>query len=58
MDKDRIAEPVSTRTGPAHRLLHLLVAGAMFVLTTGCQREGPAERTGRNIDRGIERLTR
>jgi hypothetical protein len=27
-------------------------------LLAACQREGPVERTGRSIDRGVERLTR
>ncbi len=31
---------------------------APLVLFAACQREGPAERTGRNIDRGIDRMTR
>ena len=31
---------------------------APLVLFAACQREGPAERTGRSLDRGIDRLTR
>jgi hypothetical protein len=31
---------------------------APLLLLAACQREGPAERTGRSIDRGIDRLTR
>lgn len=31
---------------------------APLILFAACQREGPAERTGRNIDRGIDRMTR
>ena len=29
-----------------------------LVLFAACQREGPAERTGRSIDRGVDRVTR
>lgn len=36
----------------------LLVLAPLLLLTAACQREGPAERTGRSIDRGIDRLTR
>ncbi len=39
------------------RLLLLALAPAVL-LAAACQREGPAERTGRSIDRGVERLTR
>jgi hypothetical protein len=31
---------------------------APLLLFAACQREGPAERTGRSIDRGVDRLTR
>ncbi len=37
--------------------LMLLILAPLLVLAA-CQREGPAERTGRNIDRSIDRLTR
>jgi hypothetical protein len=40
---------------PARLMLLVL---APLVLLIACQREGPAERTGRSIDRGIDRLTR
>ena len=36
---------------------HLVVvpaALAMSVFATGCDREGPAERAGESIDRGVE----
>ena len=36
----------------------MLLILAPLLLLTACQREGPAERTGRSIDRGIDRLTR
>ena len=36
----------------------MLLVLAPLVLFAACQREGPAERTGRSIDRGIDRLTR
>lgn len=36
----------------------LLLVLAPLVLFAACQREGPAERTGRSIDRGVDRLTR
>jgi len=41
------------------RLL-LVTLGPLVLLTAvgACEREGPAERTGRNIDRGIDRMTR
>ncbi len=29
-----------------------------LMLLAACQREGPAERTGRSIDRGVDRMTR
>ena len=35
-----------------------LMIVAPLVLVAACQREGPAERTGRNIDRGVDRMTR
>ena len=38
------------------RLMVLILAP--LVLFAACQREGPAERTGRSIDRGVDRLTR
>ncbi len=37
--------------------LTLLVLAPLLLLAA-CQREGPAERTGRSIDRGVDRLTR
>lgn len=40
---------------PARLMLLVLVP---LLLLAACQREGPAERTGRSIDRGINRLTR
>jgi hypothetical protein len=40
---------------PARLMLLVLVP---LLLLAACQREGPAERTGRSIDRGIDRLTR
>lgn len=40
---------------PARLMLLVL---APLLLLAACQREGPAERTGRSIDRGIDRLTR
>jgi hypothetical protein len=36
----------------------LLIIVAPLVLFAACQREGPAERTGRSIDRGVDRMTR
>jgi hypothetical protein len=36
----------------------MLLVLAPLLLLAACQREGPAERTGRSIDRGIDRLTR
>jgi hypothetical protein len=42
-----------------HRFARLtLLILAPLVLLAACQREGPAERTGRSIDRGVDRLTR
>ena len=38
------------------RLIVLILAP--LLLFAACQREGTAERTGRSIDRGVERLTR
>ncbi len=38
------------------RLLLLILTP--LVLFAACQREGTGERTGRSIDRGIDRLTR
>ena len=38
------------------RLMLMIVAP--LVLFAACQREGPAERTGRSIDRGVDRMTR
>ncbi len=35
-----------------------LMIVAPLVLFAACQREGPAERTGRSIDRGLDRMTR
>jgi hypothetical protein len=40
---------------PARLMLLVLTP---LLLLAACQREGPAERTGRSIDRGIDRLTR
>jgi len=36
----------------------MLLTIAPLLLLAACQREGPAERTGRSIDRGVDRLTR
>ena len=36
----------------------ILLVAAPLVLLAACDRDGPAERTGRNIDRGVERITR
>jgi hypothetical protein len=36
----------------------LLLTPAPLVLFAACQREGTGGRTGRSIDRGIDRLTR
>lgn len=36
----------------------MLMIAAPLVLFAACQREGPAERTGRGIDRGVDRMTR
>ena len=39
-----------------HRLARLLLLTlAPLLVLAACQREGPAERTGRNIDRGVDR---
>lgn len=35
-----------------------LMIVAPLVLFAACQRDGPAERTGRSIDRGVDRMTR
>ena len=35
-----------------------LMIVAPLVLFSACQREGPAESTGRSIDRGLDRMTR
>jgi hypothetical protein len=44
---------------PMRRIARLmLLVLAPLVLFAACQREGPAERTGRSIDRGVDRLTR
>jgi hypothetical protein len=40
------------------RLTLLALAPMLLLAATACQSEGPAERTGRSIDRGVERLTR
>ena len=47
--KDRIMRGIA-------RLMVLILAP--LLLFAACQREGTAERTGRSIDRGVERLTR
>jgi hypothetical protein len=36
----------------------MLLILAPLMLFAACQREGPAERTGRSIDRGVDRMTR
>ena len=41
---------------PLARLM-LMILAPLLVLAA-CQREGPAERTGRSIDRGVDRMTR
>ena len=42
-----------------HRLARLLLLTlAPLLLFVACQSEGPAERTGRSIDRGVDRMTR
>jgi hypothetical protein len=42
-----------------HRVARLmLLILSPLVLLAACQRDGPAERTGRSIDRGVDRLTR
>ena len=44
---------------PMRRLARLtLMVLAPLLLFAACQREGPAERTGRSIDRGVDRMTR
>jgi hypothetical protein len=42
----------------ARLLLVTLGPLVLLVAASACEREGPAERTGRNIDRGIDRMTR
>ncbi len=36
----------------------LLLTLAPLLLFAACQCDGPAERTGRSIDRGVDRMTR
>ena len=36
----------------------LLLTPAPLLLFAACQREGPAERTGRSVGRGVDRMTR
>jgi hypothetical protein len=36
----------------------MLLVLAPLALLAACRSEGPAERTGRSIDRGIDRMTR
>ncbi len=36
----------------------LLLTLAPLLLFAACQREGTGERTGRSIDRGVDRMTR
>ena len=36
----------------------LLLTLAQLLLFAACRRDGPAERTGRSIDRGVDRMTR
>ena len=36
----------------------MLLTIAPLLLLAACHREGPAERTGRSIDRGVDRMTR
>ena len=40
------------------RLLLLTLAPVLLLAAAACEREGPAERTGRSIDRGIDRMAR
>jgi hypothetical protein len=42
----------------ARLLLVTLGPLALLAAASACEREGPAERTGRSIDRGIDRITR
>jgi len=35
-------------------IVPLLILSSLFVALSGCERQGPAERTGERIDRGIE----
>jgi hypothetical protein len=42
-----------------YRKLSLAVCAGLFVVTLGgCEREGPAERTGKEIDKAVEDLTK
>ena len=41
--------------GSKWRLLVVPAAFAMSVFAAGCDREGPAERAGESIDRGVEK---
>jgi hypothetical protein len=42
----------------ARLLLVTLSPLMLLIAVSACEREGPPERTGRNIDRGIDRMTR
>ena len=43
------------RFGSKWRLLVLPAAVAMSLVAVGCDREGPAERAGESVDRGVEK---
>jgi hypothetical protein len=35
--------------------LSLILSGILMIAAVGCERQGPAERAGESIDRGVER---
>lgn len=41
--------------GSKWRLLALPAVVAMSLVAAGCDREGPAERAGESLDRGVEK---
>lgn len=55
LNAEREIEAMKTKTTFAHVAgLGLLLSGTL-ALGSGCEAQGPAEKAGENIDRGIER---
>ncbi len=41
-------------TSPGKRVAAVLAVGVLFAVLSGCEKEGPAERAGKAMDKAVE----